>query len=643
MASVAADDKKHRLTVLEFIDTETAYTKYLRVFASSSFVSSFNTHAGVTFKTKAKLSPALVSLFSEMMDWWKALLRLHEDLDAELNAKCFRGSGNRELLPNSGVLLLEALIKRAPFLKAYAEYCRLHPVVLEVIKKERQSSPLFESLITNFQTSAEAQGLSIQSFLIKPIQRVCKYPLLLRELKKNSQKNARIDIRKLEKAIDIVNLAVDAVNASSHAREATDELITIQECLRPAKFINLFFNVIRTNRRLSRRFDANVVRMIQPRGSGQTSVVENNKKKDSSNGLVPVSGDAGEKIHVILLTDLLIFTRRVVKHKTMFRRQEKTRFHIAEMVSLRDARVSGIAHPSIKTKGLSPDSTLIFQNLAGDSWCLDVGSSTVKKELVGIIQENIQSYTKSIVARQESSRKRNSRTERLSNTLVQPKNLHSANRKSKSSVDEPGLSPGQAFIMQCPQCKSRMKIVQGKTLIKCHRNECNAFFTVTYDSIAKSYIGEAIEHHGLLEWNGKNVYVLLTSFQGKALLRWFDNQMELVNQGVSSAIGEYKLSASTFLRHDELEANSQRVRKGFILKDKNTHLMETFLALFPSDREKWVEKLMQTIKSLAENHVVKDFLCEPLNRADARAEALASSVQNGSIDVLLKDLYTTKR
>ena len=71
--------------------------------------------------------------------------------------------------------------------------------------------------------------------------------------------------------------------------------------------------------------------------------------------------------------------------------------------------------------------------------------------------------------------------------------------------------------------------------------------------------------------------------------------------------------------------------------------METFLALFPSDREKWVEKLMQTIKSLAENHVVKDFLCEPLNRADARAEALASSVQNGSIDVLLKDLYTTKR
>ena len=143
MASVViGGDQKHRLTVLEFIDTEATYTKNLRTFAKSSFVSSFYAHAGVTFGTKSKLSPSIVSLFSELMDWWKALLRLHEDLDAELNQKCFRDASNRELLPNSGILLLEALIKRAPFLKAYAEYCRLHPVVLEVIKKERQNSCL---------------------------------------------------------------------------------------------------------------------------------------------------------------------------------------------------------------------------------------------------------------------------------------------------------------------------------------------------------------------------------------------------------------------------------------------------------------------------------------------------------------------
>ena len=91
--------------------------------------------------------------------------------------------------PNSQNYLLSAFAKRAHFLKAYAEYCRLHPIVLELIKEERDESDVFDEMVKHFEEGKKAGGLNLSSFLIKPIQRVCKYPLLLRELERNAKKS----------------------------------------------------------------------------------------------------------------------------------------------------------------------------------------------------------------------------------------------------------------------------------------------------------------------------------------------------------------------------------------------------------------------------------------------------------------------
>ena len=49
----------------------------------------------------------------------------------------------------------------------------------------------------------------------------------------------------LAKAIEIVDEAVTAVNTSQHIREETDELVDLQESLRPVNFVNLFLTLIR--------------------------------------------------------------------------------------------------------------------------------------------------------------------------------------------------------------------------------------------------------------------------------------------------------------------------------------------------------------------------------------------------------------
>ena len=168
-----------RLSVLEFIETESAYTKYLRILAKSDFQEAIRTKCGQSFNTKRTISERISTTFPKLLDWWTALLLLHEDLDAELQEKCFlrdannniivTASGEKKMHPNSQNYLLSAFAKRAHFLKAYAEYCRLHPIVLELIKEERNESETFDQMVKHFEEGKKAKGLNLSAFLIKPV------------------------------------------------------------------------------------------------------------------------------------------------------------------------------------------------------------------------------------------------------------------------------------------------------------------------------------------------------------------------------------------------------------------------------------------------------------------------------------------
>ena len=117
-----------RLSVLEFIETESAYTKYLRLLAQSEFQQVIRTKCGQTFNTKRSFSERISTSLPQLLDWWSALLFLHEDLDLELQQKCFvrdknnkimrTSNGEKKMDPNSQTYLLSAFAKRAHFLKA---------------------------------------------------------------------------------------------------------------------------------------------------------------------------------------------------------------------------------------------------------------------------------------------------------------------------------------------------------------------------------------------------------------------------------------------------------------------------------------------------------------------------------------------
>lgn len=62
----------------------------------------------------------------------------------------------------------------------YKVFCANQQNSLTTVETLIKKHPQFKKKLEVCHTDARCRGLFLQSFLIKPIQRVCKYPLLLR-------------------------------------------------------------------------------------------------------------------------------------------------------------------------------------------------------------------------------------------------------------------------------------------------------------------------------------------------------------------------------------------------------------------------------------------------------------------------------
>jgi hypothetical protein len=73
----------------------------------------------------------------------------------------------------------------APFLKLYTQYGQNYGPAIDVFQKV-QSNPQMRAFCQAAQTDERCRNLDLGSYLIKPIQRIPRYTLLLREVLKVS-------------------------------------------------------------------------------------------------------------------------------------------------------------------------------------------------------------------------------------------------------------------------------------------------------------------------------------------------------------------------------------------------------------------------------------------------------------------------
>ena len=111
----------------------------------------------------------------------------------------------------------------SPYFRAYADYCSKYFAAIETLKTLRGRRKNLRERLIELQST---HGLPIESLLIKPIQRLCKYPLLLRELlsllpEVHAQRGV------LEEAAEMMNRANTEVNDKVARAERAERMLQV--------------------------------------------------------------------------------------------------------------------------------------------------------------------------------------------------------------------------------------------------------------------------------------------------------------------------------------------------------------------------------------------------------------------------------
>ena len=198
--------RKH--VINEFVTTEKEYIRDLEILTNVFLF---------PIRATAVITPAEISsVFSNIED----VEPIHKEFYKKLQEKVEASEGQ-------DVLVGDIFHRFFHYFKLYSIYAAAHDdslALLEECKKRKD----FAKFLEVCHTDTKCNGLFLNSFLIKPIQRLCKYPLLLRELGKCTPED-HPDSKSIQEAFEKVNAVVDFVNEAKRIAEEQTKMKAIEE------------------------------------------------------------------------------------------------------------------------------------------------------------------------------------------------------------------------------------------------------------------------------------------------------------------------------------------------------------------------------------------------------------------------------
>eukprot|EP01087_Luapelamoeba_hula_P006892 TRINITY_DN1699_c0_g1_i2.p1 TRINITY_DN1699_c0_g1~~TRINITY_DN1699_c0_g1_i2.p1 ORF type:complete len:913 (+),score=168.52 TRINITY_DN1699_c0_g1_i2:275-3013(+) len=196
--------------VEELVETERMYIKDLEVLIK---IFLFPLQA-MAFLPEQGIS----TIFSNV----EILLNVNKEFLANLDAQLSQYGADDANLP-----LGDVFRKMGDYFKMYTTYCANHPIAVSTVAKLEETNPEFQNYLRICHTDKEVEGRRIYDYLIKPVQRLCKYPLLIRELMRNTQ-DTHPDYELLLGAQKKIDEVVDYINERKRNAEGNQIVFDIQ-------------------------------------------------------------------------------------------------------------------------------------------------------------------------------------------------------------------------------------------------------------------------------------------------------------------------------------------------------------------------------------------------------------------------------
>jgi len=135
-------------------------------------------------------------------------------------------------LPSPQVIIGRAVMESGEFFKNYLPYCTNQKNAMDTLQELCVNSQFEAFLAERADIVPACRHLTLKDMLIKPIQRVCKYPLLLRELLKCTEEDTE-EYETLVQAQLKIESVIKAINSAKKAYEYQNILMEISSDVSP--------------------------------------------------------------------------------------------------------------------------------------------------------------------------------------------------------------------------------------------------------------------------------------------------------------------------------------------------------------------------------------------------------------------------
>lgn len=148
----------------------------------------------------------------------KLILNYNKLLLVDLKEAQFKGGGEK---------IAAVFLQHAPFLKMYKQYIQKFDKANVLITRLLGGDVRFAAFVKCAELQRDCHGLNLQAFLIMPVQRIPRYILLLKEMKKCSKKES--EKKAIELAIEQIDKTTKNINTSIEHAERQARFLQLQE------------------------------------------------------------------------------------------------------------------------------------------------------------------------------------------------------------------------------------------------------------------------------------------------------------------------------------------------------------------------------------------------------------------------------
>ncbi|XP_059191405.1 FYVE, RhoGEF and PH domain-containing protein 6-like [Centropristis striata] len=158
-------------------------------------------------------------LLNQILYYLPQLYELNQDLLRELKQRVAKWDENAQLA--------DIFLKKGPYLKMYSTYIREFDKNVALLEEQTKKNPAFGAVVREFEASPRCANLALKHYLLKPVQRIPQYQLLLTDYLKNLSEVSD-DYKDTQAALVIVKEVANHANDIMKQGDNFQKLIQVQ-------------------------------------------------------------------------------------------------------------------------------------------------------------------------------------------------------------------------------------------------------------------------------------------------------------------------------------------------------------------------------------------------------------------------------